>query len=53
MHADLYTRQPDGSWLLRGASRPEDRIEVHSLGCHLSLGDLYEKVNLPASNAGS
>lgn len=53
MHADLYARQPDGSWLLRAASRPEDRLELQSLGCHVSLGDLYEKVNLPAPNAGS
>lgn len=53
MQADLYTRQPDGSWLLRGASRPEDRLELKSLGCQLSLGELYEKVNLTASDAGS
>ena len=51
MQADLYTRQPDGSWLLRGASRPEERLELRSLGCHVSIGDLYEKVNLPAQNA--
>ena len=51
MQADLYTRQADGSWLLRGASRQEDRLELRSLGCHVSMGDLYEKVNLPAQNA--
>jgi Uma2 family endonuclease len=53
MHADLYTRQPDGSWLLHEASHAEDRVELQSLVCQLSLGDLYENVNLPASNPRS
>ena len=48
LHVDLYTRQPDGTWQLREASRPEDTVELQSIGCHLLLSDLYEKVNLPA-----
>jgi Uma2 family endonuclease len=47
LHVDLYTRQPDGTWLLREASQPADTVEVQSIGCHLLLSDLYEKVNLP------
>jgi Uma2 family endonuclease len=47
LHVDLYTRQPDGTWLLREASRPEDTVELQSIGCQLLLADVYEKVNFP------
>lgn len=46
-HVDLYTRQPDGRWLLRSASRLEDSLDLESVGCRLALADLYEKVDLP------
>jgi len=45
MRVDLYTRQPDGKWLLTSANRPDDEIELSSIGCRLSLADLYEKVD--------
>jgi len=45
VHVDLYTRQPDGSWVLSEASRLEDTLELRSVGCQLVLGDLYEKVD--------
>jgi len=48
VHADLYTRQPDGRWLLSEAGRLEDTLELASIGCRLSLADLYEKVDLTA-----
>jgi Uma2 family endonuclease len=47
VHADLYTRQPDGRWLLTSAGRLEDSLELQSIGCRLALADLYEKVDLP------
>jgi Uma2 family endonuclease len=47
MHVDLYTRQADRTWLLRSGTRPEDTIEVQSIGCRVLLADLYEKVTLP------
>lgn len=43
MHVDLYTRQPNGTWALQEASRSEETIEIRSVGCVLSLADLYEK----------
>jgi len=46
VHADLYTRQPDGRWLLSEAGRLEDTLDLSSIGCRLSLADLYEKVDL-------
>ena len=42
--AELFTRQPDGRWLLTEATRMEDTIEIASVDCRLTLADLYEKV---------
>ena len=47
VHVDLYTRRPDGRWLLTSASRLEDSLDLESIGCRLALADLYEKVDLP------
>jgi Uma2 family endonuclease len=46
IHADLFTKQPDGRWLLTSADRLEDSIDLQSVECRLSLADLYEKVDL-------
>ena len=46
IHADLFTRQADGGWLLTSASRLEDTLTLQSIGCHLSLADVYEKVEV-------
>lgn len=46
VHVELYTRQPDGRWLLSEASRLEDTLELRSIECRLALADLYEKVDL-------
>jgi Uma2 family endonuclease len=44
IHADLFTRQPDGLWLLKAAGSLEDIIELDSVGCRLTLRDTYERV---------
>ena len=49
MHADLFTRQPDGRWILSSAERPGDAIELVSIGCRLILADIYEKVEFERS----
>ncbi len=49
--AELYTRQPDGRWLLTAAAHMEDSLDLQSVGAHLSLADLYEKVDLTAPAA--
>jgi len=46
--AELYTRQPDGRWLLAFVNRLEDSLDLESVGVHLALADLYEKVDFPA-----
>jgi Uma2 family endonuclease len=47
--AELYTRQPDGRWMLTAVDRMEDSLDLQSVGVHLALADLYEKVGLPAT----
>ena len=42
--AELFTRQPDGRWILSGATDLEGMIELQSVGCTLRLADVYEKV---------
>jgi Uma2 family endonuclease len=49
VHAELYTRQPDGRWLFASADRLEDSLDLESIGCRLALADLYEKTDLPGS----
>jgi Uma2 family endonuclease len=44
VHADLYTRQSDGLWLLHSAGGLEDVVTFESVGCKVKLADLYEKV---------
>lgn len=47
--AELYTRQPDGRWLLTAAEHPQDVLDIPSIGCTLALADIYEKVDLTAA----
>jgi Uma2 family endonuclease len=47
--AELFTRQPDGSWLLTAVSRLEDWLDLRSVGCRLAMADVYEKVELTES----
>ena len=47
VHADLYTRQPDGRWLLTSASSMEESLTLDSVDAHLFIADIYEKVELP------
>jgi Uma2 family endonuclease len=46
MRADLFRRMPDGSWKLIWAEKPEDVLELNSIGCRLGMADIYEKVKL-------
>jgi Uma2 family endonuclease len=46
-HVEHFLRQPDGRWLLAETNRLDDRIELESIGAHLALADVYEKVELP------
>jgi Uma2 family endonuclease len=48
VHAELYTRQPDDSWLLREWNDPAEEIELVSLGCRLKVAGIYAKVDFAA-----
>lgn len=44
-HVELYSRQPDGRWLLSEVDGLEARIELQSVGCHLDLAEVYDGVS--------
>jgi Uma2 family endonuclease len=46
LNANLYAKR-DGDWFLRGFSRMEDTLDLHSIGCKLTLAEVYEDVVLP------
>jgi len=45
VHAERYTREPDGTWNYDGKTKMEDTIDLKSIDCRLSLADLYERVD--------
>jgi Uma2 family endonuclease len=45
VHAELFTRQPDGKWLYIATKRLEDTIELESISCRLELARLYKRVD--------
>jgi Uma2 family endonuclease len=44
---ELFTRQPNQTWLLSSVSQPNDVIELQSIGCRLKVVDVYDKVEIP------
>ncbi|MBI3927514.1 MAG: hypothetical protein HY319_18390 [Armatimonadetes bacterium] len=43
-----FTRQRDGRWLLTELSEKDQVLDLASIGCGVSLGEIYDKVELPA-----
>jgi Uma2 family endonuclease len=48
IHAELFTKQPNGPWTLSEWRDPEDVVPLESCGCRLKLADIYEKVEFLA-----
>ena len=46
VHMELFTRQPSGPWMLTDATGPDQTVELTSIGCRISLADVYEDVDL-------
>lgn len=44
-HAELFTRQDDGAWVLREASGLDATIALSELEVVLALAELYRNVN--------
>lgn len=42
----LYTKLPNGSWILRDYIGDKTEIELSSIDCMLAMDDIYDKVNL-------
>ncbi|MBA3534035.1 MAG: Uma2 family endonuclease [Ardenticatenales bacterium] len=42
-----YVRQSDNQWLYQEFHEAENMVEIASIGCVLSLADVYAKVNKP------
>jgi Uma2 family endonuclease len=47
LSADLYTRNDNRVWRLRGARRLEEIVDAQSTGCRIAMSGLYEDVVLP------
>jgi Uma2 family endonuclease len=50
IHAEHFTRQPDGSWLMREYSALTDEIDLKSIGCSLPLESVYERVEFETTS---
>lgn len=44
IRAEHHVRQPDGSWLFREFKAPDAQVHLAAIGCTLTLGELYERV---------
>ena len=44
---EQYVRQSDGTWLLKSTAGIEATIEAASVGCKLSLAQIYARVEFP------
>lgn len=45
-HVEHFVRQPDRRWLLSETNRIEDTLDLTSIGCHLALAEVYDKVEM-------
>jgi Uma2 family endonuclease len=43
-HIEQFSRQPNGQWLFTSTSGLEASIDLTSVGCRLSLAEIYDKV---------
>ena len=48
-HIDHYEKQADGRWLLTSAIGLGANLPIPSLGCTLSLAEVYDKIVFPVS----
>jgi Uma2 family endonuclease len=48
-HVEHFTRQPENRWLLSETNRLDDCITLGSVGCTLSLSEVYDKVDIEKS----
>ena len=49
VRVERYTRQSDGQWLLWSTDEPGDSLVISSIGCTLSLTDIYARISFDNS----
>jgi len=47
MRIEHYVRQADNEWTLHDISNPDRMIRIASIGCALTLAEIYERVEFP------
>lgn len=47
IRAEHHIRQPDGSWVFREYTGPEDVVQLAATECNLKLAVIYERVEFP------
>jgi Uma2 family endonuclease len=48
---DVFSRRADGRWLLAKGLGLQNSIELESIGCRLTLAEIYENVEFPPAGA--
>lgn len=48
MRVEHYVRQANDEWLLHEVTAPDGAIVIASIGCTLTLAEIYERVKFPA-----
>ena len=48
MQLEHFVRQSGGAWEMNAYDQPEHVLSLGSLGCELTLGEIYERVTFPA-----
>jgi len=44
IHVERYVRQSDRSWLFSEFKSANDKFQIQSIGCELSVAEIYEKI---------
>jgi Uma2 family endonuclease len=47
---DVFTRQPDGRWLLDAYNDPACAIPLQSIGCSVPVREIYDKVDFASAS---
>ncbi len=50
IHIEHYVRQSDRSWLFSEYKSAEEKIQIASIGCELSVAEVYEKVEFESQS---
>jgi len=51
IHVEHYVRQSDRTWLFSEFKSAKDKFQIQSIGCELSLKDIYEKVDITMNSS--